>query len=73
MTLAEARDGQNLLISGISSPEVMLQALRFGIDTGTAVTVAKNIAGGPVVICKNQLEIAIGRELAESIQVSLRG
>jgi Fe2+ transport system protein FeoA len=71
MTLAEALDGQKLIVVGIKSEDVLVQAVRFGIDEGANITVAKNIAGGPVVICKNQLEIAVGRDVARAIEVDL--
>ena len=53
-----------------SREEITVQALRFGIGEGTRIQVQKNIRGGPVIISKNQLEIAIGRQLADCIQVS---
>ncbi len=71
MTLADCKDGQNLLIMGSSQNEINLQAIRFGINQGSTVKVAKNITNGPVIILKNQLEIAIGRQLAKVIQVQI--
>lgn len=72
MTLAEAKDGQWLIVTGMAGEDITLQALRFGIDEGSAIQVQKNIAGGPVIISKNQLELAIGRDIASSIQVKIR-
>jgi len=46
-----------------------MQALRFGICEGAELTVEKSIKGGPVIIVRNHLEIAIGRALAEAIEV----
>ncbi len=46
-----------------------MQALRFGISEGAELTVEKSIKGGPVIIVRNHLEIAIGRALAEAIEV----
>jgi Fe2+ transport system protein FeoA len=73
MKLAEAKEGRGFVVTHITGDDVTLQALRFGIDAGTAIFVEKNIAGGPVIICKNQLEIAIGREIAAAIEVTPGG
>ncbi|MFN8659391.1 MAG: ferrous iron transport protein A [Candidatus Obscuribacterales bacterium] len=70
-TLAEAKDGQNLTVVAFDNDEVVVQALRFGIDEGSQIRVQKNIPGGPVVISKHHLEIAIGREIARAIVVSV--
>ena len=72
MKLTEARDGQCLEVIAVEGTAASLQALRFGIDAGSKITVQKNIAGGPVIISKNQLEIAIGREIALAISVTER-
>lgn len=69
MTLADAKDGQRLIVSDTVGEETTLLALRFGIDSGTEIKVKKNIRGGPVVVSKNHLEIAIGREIAQNIKV----
>lgn len=73
MTLTDAAEGQWLIVTGIGSGEVTWQALRFGIEEGAHIQVRKKIAGGPVIIARNQLEIAIGRQIALSIQVAPRG
>ena len=72
MKLSEAKDGQCLEIVEVDGDNASMQALRFGIDSGSRITVQKNISGGPVIISKNQLEIAIGREIAASIKVVLK-
>jgi Fe2+ transport system protein FeoA len=73
MTLAEAKEGHDFVVTAVNGDSVSLHAMRFGIDAGTVVYVEKNIKGGPVIVCKNQLEIAIGREIARAIEVSPRG
>ena len=70
MTLTDAREGQWLIVTGTGSAEVTWQALRFGIEEGAQIQVRKKIAGGPVIIARNQLEIAIGRQIALSIEVT---
>jgi Fe2+ transport system protein FeoA len=69
LTLAEAKEGQKLIVTTTGNDEVTWQALRFGIETGAEITVQKAIPGGPVIISKNHLEIALGRQIAESIGV----
>lgn len=69
MTLADGKDGQWLVVTGTEGDEITYQALRFGIGEGSHIQVQKNIPGGPVIISKNQLEIAIGRQLAVFINV----
>ena len=70
MTLAEAKPGQWLVVKSIEGDEITWQALRFGIEEGSQIMLQKNIPGGPVIVSKNQLEIAIGREIALAIEVS---
>jgi Fe2+ transport system protein FeoA len=73
MKLGEAKEGQSCVVTAIVGDEVTVQAMRFGIDSGTTILVEKNIRGGPVIVCKNQLEIAIGREIADAIEVTPQG
>lgn len=69
MTLADAKEGQWLIVTGTQAGEVTIQALRFGIEEGARIRVRKTIAGGPVIVSRNQLEIAVGRQIAEAIRV----
>jgi Fe2+ transport system protein FeoA len=70
LTLSDAKDGQWLVVERTLNDEITYQALRFGIGEGSRIQVQKNIPGGPIIISKNQLEIAIGRQLANFIEVS---
>lgn len=72
MTLADAKDGDKLIVLATLDEEISLQTLRFGIDSGAEIEVEKNIKGGPVIVSRNHLEIAIGREIAKNIEVRLR-
>ncbi|HEY9683817.1 MAG TPA: ferrous iron transport protein A [Oculatellaceae cyanobacterium] len=69
MTLVDGKDGQRLTITRTAGSEITLHALRFGIGEGSSIQVQKNIPGGPVIVLRNQLEIAIGRQLACLIEV----
>jgi|GEM_PF-1085816 FeoA domain. len=69
MPLADAGDGQWLVVCGTSDDDVMWQALRFGIGVGSLIQVQQNIPHGPVIVSKKHVEIAIGRQLAKSVNV----
>ncbi len=69
MTLSDAREGKWLVVTATEGEDITVQALRFGIGEGAKIQVQKNIHRGPVIIAKNQLEIAIGRTLADRIKV----
>ena len=69
MTLDQAKRGQRLYIARIIGDTVRAQAIRFGISEGAEVQCAEKLPAGPIVICKGKQEIAIGRKLAENIQV----
>jgi Fe2+ transport system protein FeoA len=70
VTLSESKMGQWLLVTGTHGEDMSIQAMRFGIGEGAQIQVQKNIRGGPIIISKNQLEIAIGRQLANCIEVT---
>jgi Fe2+ transport system protein FeoA len=71
VTLSDCKEGQWLQVTGTEGEEMTIQSLRFGLGDGAKIQVQKNIKGGPVIISKNQLEIAIGRKLADCIQVRI--
>lgn len=73
MTLSEVPRGQKARIDRISDPMARLQAIRFGIVEGTIVTCTESISRGPVVIEQNGQELAIGRRLADRIEVHPAG
>lgn len=70
-TLADAKDGDWVVVTGTADDDVKWQALRFGIGEGSIIQVQKNIPKGPVIISKKHVEIAIGRELAKNVTVDL--
>lgn len=73
MTLSEVPRGQKARIDHIYDQLTRLQAIRFGIVEGTIVTCTERISQGPVVIERNGQELAIGRRLADRIEVQPAG
>lgn len=73
MTLSDVPRGQRARIDRISDHLVRLQAIRFGIMEGTIVTCTERISRGPIVIERNGQELAIGRRLADHIEVQPAG
>lgn len=69
ITLADARERVKFVVLRTTTEEMTCQAMRFGIGEGAEITVEKSIPGGPVIVSRNHLEIAIGRELAKAIEV----
>lgn len=69
MTLAQIKRGSKVTIESIPNEVIRAQAIRFGIAEGAEVECVEKIPAGPVIIRKRFQEIAIGRKLAESIQV----
>ncbi len=73
MTLADTKSGNKVVIEKIVDKMTRLQALRFGIGEGSEVECAGILRGGPVILRKNLQEVAIGRKMAEKINVRLKG
>lgn len=69
MTLAQAQCGQHIEVISILDPVVRAQAIRFGIAAGARVACSGKLPAGPVIITKGRQEIAVGRRLAENIEV----
>jgi Fe2+ transport system protein FeoA len=69
LTLEQAKTGDTLLITRITDPETATNAMRLGISEGETLRVASKVPGGPVVIRRAGIEIALGRELCRSIEV----
>ncbi len=70
ITLDQARKGDRLLIQAIPDSTVRVQVVRFGLSIGSIVTCQSVMPGGPVILRRGFQEIAIGRDLARTIQVS---
>lgn len=69
MTLSQVKPGEFVYVISIPDRDVRAQAIRFGIAEGAQVSCAEKLPKGPVIISKGRQEIAIGRKLAESIEV----
>lgn len=72
MNLLEAPKNQSLEVILISEEKLSNDAMRFGIEAGEYLQIINKLPGGPVVIQKNELQIAIGRELAKAIKVKIQ-
>lgn len=71
MYLNNCRRGQKVKILAIADSMVRAQAIRFGIAEGEIVRCEEVVPAGPVVLGKNNQEIAVGRGLATRIKVEL--
>ncbi len=69
MILETAPKQVKLKILSVSNEKLSEDVLRFGIEVGECVQIINKLPGGPIVIQKNQQQIAIGRELAKAIEV----
>jgi len=48
-----------------------MMAIRLGIAEGEMVIVSSKVPAGPMVIRRGRVDVALGRELCQSIHVSL--
>ena len=56
----------------VDDDHARIQALRFGMSAGACVECITRVPAGPIVIKSGRQEIAVGRGLAERIQVRKR-
>ncbi len=69
MTLDQVRRGSEIQIVSLDDPQSRSQLLRMGISEGSRVICQEKLPLGPVILRCRRQEIAIGRQLARSIQV----
>lgn len=69
MTLDQTKRGQRVKVVSIPDEVIRAQAIRFGISIGAEVECEEKLFAGPIVVCRGKQEIAIGRKLAERIEV----
>lgn len=69
MCLTEIKRGQSVRVDRIEDEELRTQLIRFGIGEGSLIRCVERIPFGPFMVRHNRQEIAIGRKVAEKIQV----
>ncbi len=67
--LDQANVGETLRVSRIEDPEVATLALRLGISEGASLRLTSKVPGGPLVVTRGKVEIALGREICRGIEV----
>jgi Fe2+ transport system protein FeoA len=68
-TLADARAGDRMVVTGVDDAHARVTALRFGMAEGACIHCVTRIPAGPIVLRAGRQEIAVGRELAKRIGV----
>lgn len=69
MTLDKAKRGSKIKITSINNKDVKSQAIRIGLYEGAVFMCSEKLPGGPVILQNKLQEIAIGKGLAESIDI----
>lgn len=69
MKLDKVVRGQQIEIVRIPDNTIRAQAIRLGIGEGAKLVCSEKLPAGPIVLQNKMQEIAIGRRLAESIEV----
>lgn len=71
MTLEQAAKGQRVLILDVEENSMRAQAMRLGIYEGAEFICAEKIKGGPVILCGQGGETAVGKRLSQKIRIEL--
>ncbi|MCG8484391.1 MAG: ferrous iron transport protein A [Clostridia bacterium] len=71
MTLNKIDCGQMFKIQNIQEKSVREQAIRLGLFEGSLVKCSHKLPYGPIILKTGMQEIAIGRNLAKKIVVSV--
>ena len=69
MTLFKAEKGKKIRIVHINDKDLKIQAIRIGLYEGAVFTLSEKLPGGPVILNSRLQEIAVGKKIAENIQV----
>ncbi|CAB1128336.1 Ferrous iron transport protein A [Candidatus Hydrogenisulfobacillus filiaventi] len=72
-TLAQAAAGERLRVRRVADAGQAPSLLRLGLGPGTLVTVRQVLPGGPVVVETAAGPLAVGRPLAEALEVEPAG
>ena len=72
MNLIDAPCKSLLEVVSIKQDKLNEDELRFGIESGEYIQIINKMPACPIVIQKNQQQIAIGREPAKAIEVKIK-
>lgn len=71
MTLDKVKRGNKVRIKKIDNKDLKTQAIRIGIYEGAVFLCSEKLPGGPIILQNRMQEVAIGRGLAEDIEVEV--
>lgn len=71
MTLDRIKRGQSFKVISMPDEMIRAQAIRFGIAEGEILTCEEIIPAGPIIVRKERQDIALGRKLCKSIDISI--
>jgi len=69
MTLDKAVKGQKFEVVSIPDSKIRNQAIRLGIYEGAKLFCSGKLPAGPVILQNRMQEIAVGRRLAQKIEI----
>ncbi|HYE84235.1 MAG TPA: ferrous iron transport protein A [Clostridia bacterium] len=69
MTLDKVKRGNKVRIIKIDNGSLKTQAIRIGIYEGAVFLCSEKLPGGPIILQNRLQEVAVGRGLAEDIEV----
>ena len=69
MTLDKVKRGNKIKIKKIDNRDLKTQAIRIGIYEGAIFLCSEKLPGGPIILQNRMQEVAVGRGLAEDIEV----
>ena len=69
MTLDKVNRGNKIRIRKIDNKDLKTQAIRIGIYEGAVFMCSEKLPGGPIILQNRMQEIAVGRGLAEDIEI----
>jgi len=69
MRLDKVKKGSRFTIVDVNDKSLKTQAIRLGIYEGAVFTCSEKLPGGPIILQNRLQEIAVGKGLAECIQV----
>ena len=72
LTLAEINKAAKVRVLQIPEGLLGAQLMRLGISEGSALTCALKVPTGPIVVRRDDVEIALGRKIASKIQVEIQ-